>query len=452
MKKLLTMLLALSVVTAAVFAGPGADTGTTSAGGQTTLNVLNYYDMTSANAVDGIAQIWDKFTADNPDIKIVREDLFNDPYHNKVEAYAAAGNMPDVLYAWPSGRSTTLYANRLIKDLLPLVRRAGLTSKYRPLALDPSQFAGNPPFVGVLSQGLTSSHAFYVNLAVLEDCGLQPAKTYDELVRQVPILKAKGYETVLMANMDTWVMQSCLFSLIAGRFGGADWATKILNGQAKFTDKSFVDALNFVKRIYDDGVISKGSLTTSYGDVVGLFGTRRGAYLIDGDWRVGAFITDKSTGQAVISPRDQEKIRITVFPDIPGAKLNKSTSGILGTGWAISRSIPAGSAKEAAALRLVSWLVGKEVQEYQVSTGAVTSPSRTDLDISRIPLEPMQKAIMNLANEYTTSTPVIDGVFAGSVFTPLNDGLQAIGMGTQTPAQVAKATQDAFDAWKAEGN
>ena len=44
---------------------------------------------------------------------------------------------------------------------------------------------------------------------------------------------------------------------------------------------------------------------------------------------------------------------------------------------------------------------------------------------------------------------VIDGAFEGPVYTPLNDGLQAIGMGTQTPEQVAQATQDAFNAWKA---
>jgi raffinose/stachyose/melibiose transport system substrate-binding protein len=412
-----------------------------------TLRVLNYYDLTSANAADGLAKIWDVYTNSHPNIIIEREDLFNDPFHNKTEAYAASGNLPDVLYAWPSGRSTTLYANRLLKDLTPLIQKDGLVGSYTPLALDPSQFAGN--YMGILTLGITSSHAFYVNTEVLADAGLTPAATYDELKAQVPILKAKGYDTVLMANQDTWVMQSCLFSLIAGRFGGQGWDQKILTGQAKFTDPDFVNALKFVKQLYDDGVISKTTLTTDYGTVPGLFANNKGAYLIDGDWRVGAFITDQSSGAALISPDRQNNIKITVFPDIAGAKINKSTSGILGTGWGIKADIPSGSAQEAAAWDLVKYLVGKDVETYQLSVGAIATPSRTDIDTSSINLEPMQKAIMALPSQYNTSTPVIDGVFAGSVFTPLNDGLQAIGLGSQTPEQVAKATQDAFDAWTA---
>ncbi|MDR0558395.1 MAG: extracellular solute-binding protein [Treponema sp.] len=427
--------------------GASASDGKAVAPSGVTLKVLHYFDMTSANSAISETEVWQKFKDAHPNITIEREDLFNDPFHNKVEAYAASGNLPDVMYAWPSGRSTTLYTNRLLKDLTPLIQKDGLAAFYHPLALTPSQFANN--YVGILSLGLTSSHAFFVNNAVLKDAGLTPAKTYAELVAQVPVLKAKGYETVLMANQDTWVMQSCLFSLLAGRFGGEGWDQKILNGQAKFTDPDFVNALKFVKQLYDDGVLSKSTLTTDYGTVTGLFATKRGAYLIDGDWRVGAFITDKSTGQALIPPADQENILITIFPDIEGAKLNKSTSGILGTGYGIRADIPAGSAQEAAAWELVKWLAGKEVETWQVSTGGVSTPSRLDVDVSSLPLEPMQKAITSLTKEYSASTAVIDGVFAGPVYTPLNDGLQAIGMGTQTPEQVAKATQDAFDAWKA---
>ncbi|MDR2194519.1 MAG: extracellular solute-binding protein [Treponema sp.] len=452
MKKVISFVLLSVIAAAMVFATGKGDKGKAPPPPRTwdgkTLKVLNYYDMTSANAVDGIAQIWDKYQAAHPTIVIEREDLFNDPFHNKVEAYAASGQLPAVLYAWPSGRSTTLYTNGLLKDLTPLIQKDGLASKYLPLATDPSQFAAGR--VGILTLGVTSSHAFYVNTEVLEAAGLTPAKTYAELAAQVPILKEKGYETVLMANQDTWVMQSCLFSMIAGRFGGVGWDQKIAKGQAKFTDAEFVNALKFVKQLYDDGVLSKGSLSTDYGTVVGLFANNKGAYLVDGDWRVGAFITDKSTGQALISPARQSKIQITVFPDIPGTKINKSTSGILGTGWGISAAIPSGSPEEAAAWELVKWLSGEDVQRYQVSVGGISTPSWKNLNISSLPLEPMQKAMAALSSQYTYSTAVIDGVFAGPVYTPLNDGLQAIGMGSQTPEQVAAATQQAFDQWKKE--
>ncbi|MDR2071425.1 MAG: extracellular solute-binding protein, partial [Treponema sp.] len=236
----------------------------------------------------------------------------------------------------------------------------------------------------------------------------------------------------------------------AGRFGGAGWEQGILNGQAKFTDPDFVKALEFVRTLYDDGVLSRDSLTTDYGSVVGQFAANKGAYLVDGDWRIAAFITDKSTGDALISPERQKNFAITVFPDIEGAKLNKSTSGILGTGWGIAATVPAGSEKEAAAWELVKWLSGREIQTWLLETGGITTPTRTDINVAELTLEPLQVAGGNLASQYDTTTVVIDGVFDAAVHVPINDGLQAIGMGTATPQQVAAAAQQALETWKAK--
>jgi raffinose/stachyose/melibiose transport system substrate-binding protein len=413
-----------------------------------TVSVFNYADMTVANTAADQAWTWNTFKQNNPDVTLVIEDLFNEPFHNKIEAYAASGNLPDVLYVWPSGRSTSLHQNRLLKDLTPLINRDGLRSLYIPLALDPTQLASG--YQAMIPFAVTNTSFFFINMEVLNAVGLQPARTYNELKAQVPVLRAAGYETVIMPNQDTWVMQSCLFSLIAGRFGGEGWHDKILNGQAKFTDPDFVNALNFVRSLYADGVLAPSSLGISYGDGPGLFATNRGAYYIDGDWRAGAFITDASTGQALIPVSRQNNIRITVFPAIEGAKIpGRSSSAVLGTGWAMSASIPSGSEKEEAAWRLLKWLVGREVQTLGVEHSAYATPTRVDIDYSKIQLEPIQVAAANSGKEYDIATVVVDAVFHSDVFNVINDGLQEIGLGSRTPQQVAEATQRAFDAWKA---
>ncbi|GHV66947.1 hypothetical protein AGMMS49928_02850 [Spirochaetia bacterium] len=446
--KRLFMLCVVLLAAGIVFAGGGNQAKTSP--GQTEIKVLNYLDMTAANGALEITNVWDAFTKANPDINVIREDLFNEPFHQKVEAYAAAGSLPDVIYAWPSGRSTTLHTNKLLKDLGPLAAKDNLASVMLPGSLLPGAQGGG--YLAILPRAMTSSHAFYINNEVLKDAGLTPAKTYAELKAQVPVLKAKGYETIIMANQDDWVMQSCLFSMVAGRFCGAGWEQKILSGQAKFTDPDFVAALNFIKTLYDDGVIPRTALTTEYGASIGQFATNRSAYYVDGDWRIGAFITDQSTGQALISPSRQANFQITVFPDIEGAKVNKSTSGILGTGWGMNANIASGSAKEDAAWKLVKWLSGKETQIWLLESGGITTPTRTDIAVGGLKLEPLQIAGSQLAGQYSTTTVVVDGVFEGPVYTPLNVGLQAIGLGgtrAQTPQQVAQAAQTAFEAWKA---
>jgi raffinose/stachyose/melibiose transport system substrate-binding protein len=442
--RLLAVLMVLAIIPALAFAAPRSDQSS----GVVELRVLNYAEMTGPNFAMEVNQVWDAFNRAHPEIRVIREDLFNDPYHNKMEAYAAAGQLPDVIYVWPSGRSTTLHTQHLLKDLTPLLQRDGLTSVFSPTALDPAQQTAG--YVAMIPRAITSSHAFYVNNEVLRDAGLTPAKTYAELKAQVPILRAKGYETVLMANQDAWVMQSCLFSMVAGRFCGAGWEQRILSGQAKFTDPDFVAALNFIKTLYDDGVISRASITTEYGAVNGQFANNRGAYLIDGDWKVGNFVTDQSTGQALIPVDRQRNFDITVFPDIEGARINKSSSVILGTGWAMSAAVPAGSARENAAWELIKWLSGKEVTTMLLETGAIANTTRTDINTGGLRLEPLQVTASQLGAKYTTGTIVIDGPFVAEIHEPINDGLQAIGMGTQTPQQVATAAQRAFDNWKSK--
>ena len=411
------------------------------------LRVLNYFSMANANAAEENEIVWDTFEKAHPNIKILREDEFNEPFHHKVEAYAASGQLPDVILCWPSGRSTTLHTQRLLKDLAPLVQRDGLASLYNAVSMDPSQQGAG--YMGMITRGLTATNAFFINLEVLNDCGLQPAKTYAELKAQVPVLRAKGYETVLMANDQTWVMQSCLFSSLAGRFCGEGWEKRILSGQAKFTDPDFVAALQFVKTMYDDGVLSQATLATEYQDVAGLFATNKGAYMIDGDWKQGDLITDKTTGVALISPDRQKNIRIDVFPDIDGVKFNKSNTVVLATGWGMNANIPAGSPKEEAAWTLLKWLVGKEAQIFFTESGIFPTPSRTDIDPSTLNLEPIQQEMAMMGSKYNVSTVVIDAAFEGPVYTPLNDGLQAMGLGRQTPQQVAELTQAALEAWKA---
>jgi raffinose/stachyose/melibiose transport system substrate-binding protein len=114
----------------------------------------------------------------------------------------------------------------------------------------------------------------------------------------------------------------------------------------------------------------------------------------------------------------------------------------------MSAAIPAGSAKEAAAWNLIKWMTGKEVSELRTERGGTPTPSRTDLNFAAMNLEPMQKAVGNLGNEFTTATVVIDGVFPSEVYLPINTGLIEIALGDRTPQQVATDVQRAFDTWK----
>src|SRR5690554_5980611 len=83
------------------------------------ITVLNYFDLTSPGAEREINEVWYEFSVRNPHIIVEREDLFLEAFHQKTEAYAAADRLPDVIYMWPGGRSTSLHTLGLVKDLRP---------------------------------------------------------------------------------------------------------------------------------------------------------------------------------------------------------------------------------------------------------------------------------------------------------------------------------------------
>jgi len=432
------------LIAGSVFAG-GGNQQSQQAGGPVTLRVLYYMDAAAPNAIAD-ADLWFNTFQRTHNVIIERENLFDDPYHDKMRAYAAAGDLPDVMYVWPSGRSDYLHNQKLLKDLTPFVNReTGFRNNYLPLTMDPAQQQAG--YLAMIPQGITTTHAFFTNMEVLNAAGLQPARTYADLVAQVPVLRAQGKQTVLIPAQSEWVMQSCLFSMVAGRFCGADWEKKIYNGTLKFTDAPFVNALNFIRQMYTDGVISQAAVGVDYGDGPGMFARGEGAYYIDGDWRASAFITDADTGVALIPPARQSNIRAGVFPEIPGAAINSSSSVILGVGYAMSAAIPAGSERERLAWELVKYLTGKEVSQLRTERGGTPTPSRTDLDFNAMRLEPIQRAIGSLGNTFTTATSVIDGVFPSSVFEPINTGLIQLALQRQTGAQVAATVQAAWEAY-----
>ena len=281
-----------------------------------TLRVLNYCDTTAPAAAEETARVWDAFEAANPHITLVREDLYGESYHDRVETCMREGNLPDVLFAWPGGRSAPLHTGGFLKDLSALAAQDGLADRYAPAVLDGGLQAGG--ILCLLPLSLSSTHVFYVNTAVLAGAGLGPAKTWGELKAQVPLLKARGHETVILGNEDGWVMQRCLFSLVAGRFCGQGWERRALSGEAPFDGGDFTGALEFIRSLYADGIVARSTLQINYRDAPAPFVDSRAAYLVDGDWRLRDLLA--------LPPERQDGFQLALFPEIEGAALGRSAS------------------------------------------------------------------------------------------------------------------------------
>jgi raffinose/stachyose/melibiose transport system substrate-binding protein len=409
---------------------------------KTPLTFLWYQDATSAGWSTDVA-IWQKFKDDNPNIDLQQEILFSEAYHNKLSAYIAAGQIPDVFYLWPSRRSSsaTIHDQKLAKDLAPLLGKEFLADFVAP-ALDVNQQSSKQ--LSELPQSFTYTTVMYTNKKLLWDLGIAQPKTYADLKAMVVKLKVKGIQTLILPDGDGWPAQSCLFSTIAGRMVGDRWIDLAITGKAKYTEPAFVAALAFWQQMFTDGVISWTNMQEPYGNGPGTFASGKAAFFVDGDWRQGAYLTDKSTGAALIPPANQASdFAFLNFPAIPGEKYPGVVSAIAGTGLGISSKIPAGSDKEKAAVKLLKYYYGPEVSLLNYESGAFI-PSRKGVVSEK--LEPFTQMMPKYYATIAKTCYVIDGVLEPDVFNVLNAGLQAIGLGAKTPAAVAAEMQKAQDA------
>lgn len=404
-----------------------------------TLKVYNYLDMSSPMADSELNQIWGAFEKANPNIKLEIEHQFNEPFHQKLQGYIAAGQLPDVVYMWPGGRSTTLHKQHLVKDLKPFL--GSDIKNFSPAAVAPQ--AGG--YLAEIPICVTSCHVMFTNQKMLSDMKMSYPKTYAQLKAMAKKLKAAGKSTVLIGSKDAWVIQCVLFSMIQGRLNGDAYTDKLIAGEAKFTDAPFVKALKFYEQLYKDGVLSANNMQIGYNDVNGLWASGKAPFMVDGDWKVSNFLTDPSTKSALIPVSEQKNYSLNVFPAIPGEKFHNTTATVAGTGFGMSSKIAAGSAKEKAAWKLISWLISPEVERIRLEIGQAF-PSRKGVTTDK--LEPLAVTRAGFYGAYSGSY-VLDSVLDASVVTPLNVGLQEIGMGTATPEQVAQNIQKAYDVWKA---
>jgi raffinose/stachyose/melibiose transport system substrate-binding protein len=407
---------------------------------KTTLNFLYYIDATQAGYAEDQAY-WQTFKDANPDIDLQMEMLFSQAYHAKLSSYIAAGQVPDVVYMWPTSRDSSklLHDNKLMADL-GKVLGAEFLKPFNAAALDVKQQSSNQ--LSELPQSFTYTTVVYANKKLLKDNGLDLPKTYADLQKMVLKLRAKNIQTVTMPDGDQWPAQSCLFSTMTGRFLGDAWVDQVKLGKVKFTDKAFVAVLDQYKKLYDDGIINISNIQEGYGEGPARFASGKAAMIIDGDWRVGAYLTDASTGKALIPPANQASdFELIALPAFPAEKNPGAVSAIAGVGLGISKA--ATGAKLEAATKLLKWYYGKEFQTMKWETGAFV-PTRGDLKTEK--LEPLSQKVPGYYAANTKTCYVIDGVLDPSVFNVLNAGLQAIPLGAKTSAQVAKEMQDAQDA------
>ncbi|MCE6995542.1 extracellular solute-binding protein [Saccharothrix sp. S26] len=292
-----TAVAAAGVVLAACgTAGPGGEP----AAGTAALTMWALNDQTVLKASV------DAYNTDHPDAKIDLQLYANDDYKQKIRVAFGAGQAPDLFFNWGGGGLRDYVKAGKVAEVPTAVD----ADRFTPSVLKTATFDGK--LYGVPCNGLAPVVLYY-NKKVLADAGLQPPKTWDDLLAAVGTLKGKGITPISLAAGSKWPTLMWEEYLL-DRVGGADLFSAVEAGDSTaWTKPAVTEANKLLRELVDAGAFgdSASSLTYDQGASTALVYTGKAAMELMGTWEYANFA--KAAPDFVKSD-----LGYTTFPTVPG--------------------------------------------------------------------------------------------------------------------------------------
>jgi multiple sugar transport system substrate-binding protein len=365
--------------------------------GPITLTAWDYY---IGGSVDVLLQRYENFTKLHPGIKIQRTYVPYPRMNQKVMLGAAAGTLPDLLLI-DSLSHPTYSANGTLVDLTERIKAWGQIDHYFPSILQSSSWQGK-------NYGLPNNSnclALYYNADMLEQAGVQPPTTWDELRSASKRLTKNGVYGFATAAANT--MEGTFEFLPFLRQAGADWDT--------LDSPAARQALQFLVDLITDGSLSKEVVDWEQTNSIEQFISGSAAMVQNGTWQL-----------PTLKEKAQFKWGVVALP-----KGQTNATSLGGENW----TIPKTSKQVDAAWEFIQFT--QDPQNYKrYLTAAGGLPSR--MDVAQDATWQKDPVLSVFVNEFPFARTVGGGPNASQISTLFVPALQSALTGQVSAADALK--------------
>lgn len=358
-----------------------------------------------------------------PNVKLELTASGHDEYFTKLQALTLADQLPDLIFLWPGQRTSYVINAGKVMDLMPLVKADGLEDKILPMILEPQNEQGE---VFLLGNNVNFTSVIYANDAILKELGLEYPKNFEEWYAQSQVIRDSGYFPLVLGNKSSWVAQSCLLSPIVGRVAGNAWVDKAKAGEASFADAPFVDSLQVIADMRDNGLVPKAMNSLPRSKAVELFTVGKAAYYLEGAWSISEF-------EKIMTPEELDDVSLHILPELNG--VSAVTSAVGGTSYGINKKLE-GTEKAKYAWEWVKFYNGFGDQkgvDLAISGGIIPPLKAVNVNKSAPNLI---KKLAALQSTLDGTTYVLDAVLPPKGIEYVNSALQELIAGQSAPADI----------------
>lgn len=377
------------------------------------------------------------FEAENPGIKINYTNYnYNPEYLAALSAGAAANNLPDIIGLQP-GSLTQQYRDYLI----PLDSYAtgswggGWKDNFYKIAADQITL-GNPAGDNNAYILPIESQVIYIvyNKTMFNELGIQKPTTYEQLKTAAKTLTDAGIAPFWLGGADGW-QNINLYLMLINQID-TEIFDKAQQGEVKWTDEKFVQAMDNWKKMFDDGIFQVGALSnTSYPQGVNALTSKGAGMIALGSWWFQEFT----------APDPADTIQDWVFdgfylPPIENGLQASAPIGGVDFGYGITKNC---KNPEAAWKALESFSSGAGIQACVDDLNNLPAYKGIAPKASGIP-----ETILTQTSAYSKAldSAMNQRIGEPTIDTALQNALAGVAAGDSTPQAALQTVQDAQDA------
>lgn len=298
------------------------------------------------------------FEAANPGVKVTVNYSDVESYKTSIRNFLVA-SPPDVAFWFTGARMRAFTKRGLFEDISGFYKQTGLD---KPMA----------PFLAAVTDGGKqymmptnfNSWGFFYNKDVFAKLGVQPPKTWDELMAIAEKAKAAGIVPFTIGTRDLWA-NALWFDYLTKRINGLDFYMGLMEGKESYTDPRLKKVFDTWRVPIEKGYFLDNASSYGWQEAIPFLSQGKAAMYLLGPYVLTSL------------PEDARKnIGFFPFPAVDPAVPNFEQVSINGVG------IPKGAKNKELALKFLAFLAEPANLEAFAKGGAVV-PARTDIAIDK---------------------------------------------------------------------
>jgi len=371
--------LAGGTTAAAALAACGSSGPGTSEGGGSASGAATYWSLSGPPGEEIRKAAVERFNKANPDSKITPTFFQNDAYKQKIKTSIGAAQGPTMIWGWGGGGLKSYVDANQVEDLTDwFSQNAAVKDKIFPSSFGAATVNGK---IYAMPIETVQPIVLFYNKKVFEKVGVQPPKTWNDIMALVPQFNSKGIAPFSLGGQSRWTNMMWLEFLLDRQAGSAVFDNVFAGKAGAWSDPAVLDMLTKVQTLVKENGFIKGfsSITADSNADQALLYTGKAAMMLHGSWSYGIQASEggdfvKSGGLGYMN-----------FPTIEGGKGDPSnTVGNPGQYLSISsKATP--EAKETAKKFFSTTLVDDAEVEGWIKSGGVPIIKGSDAKLGASP-------------------------------------------------------------------